>query len=1113
VSPTNGTFLRPNNSIVTQIDKIRIRNFNNDSNLPKKSEPDYFNWNFLYKGKWDQAYTLMTEGFYGDWGNPVAEMMYEGLRYLSNQTVATSKYNGTGSGKDVVEDKAVGLKTDESWTDSSGNPLYTATNWCAKPSQYVISSVDPSFDSDALPGSAFGSLADALKRLDGTAIDVKSITDTIGTTEGITGKSIYIGINESDNDGNPTLKTVNSFGSVRGLMPTDTRKEGSYYAAGVANFGKQGGLLNIGKNNVSSVDTYAVLLNSPVPRITVGGITFIPYSQTIGTTTAVTKTLTIDSIYDFTPVNQYVGIYVNSLTTSVSNGVASTDAIDFLVNFDDASWGSNYEMDVIVHYNIAKNSDGTVTVKVYDEYKGGSSLKRSGYVVVNSTTDGVKLVVQDKNFSLAGPQLPYRSIYGGSPNANEISTQIFSPSGSANTAFLKDPLWYAVKWGSYPDGSPPSGPTSSDPVGYAKVTSPAAVKQAFTAAFNSILQRANQSSGLAATTQQLQTDTQIFTATFRDLYYTGDVLARKINSTTPVDSTGLHFDDQWKASTNMPAINDRQIFDYDQGFRSLVSSSISYLDSNQIAYLRGNRTMEQQYGGSYRNRDGNKDSGKGVLGAIINSTPVYSSDTKMVYVAANDGMLHAFGASDGIEKFAYIPNAVKAYIANLPLTSSSRRFYLDGNIAVSSKDSNGVNYVVGFFGRAAKGVYGLGVNAGLGAGEKGIVTGVAPWEITATSDPYMGNILGKAVIDRISDGTEVLIFGNGYNSTNNQPTLYVVKVSDGTLLAKFPVSLGSSTVANGLATPGMARNGNTGRVTYAYAGDYLGRVWKFDLTTLTGSSRPPPTLVAAGTNIFTAKDASATQVAQPITAPITVGSSYDGTDNYVKDKLFLFFGTGSDLTSTDATSSAQQSLYGIIDSGSGYPITSNRINGLLQRNFVAGSGAYSGYHGTDGIVYARSILHSTTESTDMQNRVGWVLDWPTGNPAEKVVSAPLLRHSSPAALVVSSVVPNAQSCSSTSKGWVTFVDAYHGDGLLQSYIDLNRDKSFDEKVNLNAISSVDFGIGIVGGASALGDEFFVSGTEGRTADLGTSVGSKDGDGKLTGLSVRKGRVAWREIVK
>jgi len=259
-------------------------------------------------------------------------------------------------------------------------------------------------------------------------------------------------------------------------------------------------------------------------------------------------------------------------------------------------------------------------------------------------------------------------------------------------------------------------------------------------------------------------------------------------------------------------------------------------------------------------------------------------------------------------------------------------------------------------------------------------------------------------------------------------------------------------------------------------------------------------------------------VRQPITSPITVGSSYDGTDTYVKDKLFLFFGTGSDLTSTDTASDVQQSLYGIIDSGSGYPINNTRnitppSIGLLQRNFDAGSGTYSGYHGTNGIVYARSIPNSPTESTDMQDHVGWVLDWPNGTPAEKVVSAPLLRHSSPAALVVSSIVPNARSCSSTSKGWVTFVDAYHGDGLVQSYIDLNRDNRFDEKVNGNVISSVDFGIGMVGGASALGDEFFVSGNEGRTGDLNTSVGSNDGGGKLFTTSVRKGRVSWREIVK
>src|SRR3546814_9076328 len=83
-------------------------------------------------------------------------------------------------------------------------------------------------------------------------------------------------------------------------------------------------------------------------------------------------------------------------------------------------------------------------------------------------------------------------------------------------------------------------------------------------------------------------------------------------------------------------------------------------------------------GGSYRNRTA-------VLGDIVDSQPVYvgapdsnlfygktftgssayatfangkTSRTPIIWVAANDGMLHGFNASTGAEVYAYLPGAV-----------------------------------------------------------------------------------------------------------------------------------------------------------------------------------------------------------------------------------------------------------------------------------------------------------------------------------------------------------------------------------------------------------------------------------------------------------------------
>lgn len=102
------------------------------------------------------------------------------------------------------------------------------------------------------------------------------------------------------------------------------------------------------------------------------------------------------------------------------------------------------------------------------------------------------------------------------------------------------------------------------------------------------------------------------------------------------------------------------------------------LSEDQVDYIRGVRTEETDQGGSLRTR------GDSVLGPIFHSEPVvvgkpkfdypddpdtpannystfrtaYANRTEMVYVAANDGMLHGFRASDGKELLAYVPGQI-----------------------------------------------------------------------------------------------------------------------------------------------------------------------------------------------------------------------------------------------------------------------------------------------------------------------------------------------------------------------------------------------------------------------------------------------------------------------
>ena len=76
------------NGIIQTINKLRIKNFDYDIHA---------------YGTFPDAWSVegpMTEGEFTDWGDPTAEMMYEGLRYFSGAGSATTAYDYS-SGDDV----------------------------------------------------------------------------------------------------------------------------------------------------------------------------------------------------------------------------------------------------------------------------------------------------------------------------------------------------------------------------------------------------------------------------------------------------------------------------------------------------------------------------------------------------------------------------------------------------------------------------------------------------------------------------------------------------------------------------------------------------------------------------------------------------------------------------------------------------------------------------------------------------------------------------------------------------------------------------------------------------------------------------------------------------
>jgi len=597
------------------------------------------------------------------WGNPLAEIMYEGLRYLAGQS-ANSAYTYTGN------DDGLALPQ-PTWQ----NPYRSASGgygWCAKPFQLSISDVYPSKHSE-LPGSSFRTFSGTaltgnnIYTGSSATIDVSILADTIWNknyeSEGSTlfiGHSIVGGVNNYD--GAPTAKTVTSFSTIRGLAPNEPTKQGTYYSASVAYFGNTNRITNpqsLPANGKSqNVQTFAVALASHLPKIEIPGtgtqkITLVPFAKSVGGSS-------ISSAQgSFQPTNQIVDFYIDTIrnvtgfpTDATVNG--GRPYYKFRINYEDVEQGADHDMDAIAEYEVTSLTGGNIQVVVNSTYAAGGIIQHMGYVVSGSTSDGTYLVVRDKD-TAAGSDPDY---FLDTPNTSGValpltSTRTFSFGASTSASFIKhDPLWYAAKWGGFTDNSSSQnnfpdvtsewdkksagGASTPDgvPDNYYLVTNAGELKDQLRSAFSEIAARTTAAAAIAQNSTRLDTDTMIYQARFNTQDWTGQILAYKIQTDGSVASTPT-----WDAASNMPAHGSRHIYTWDSAAYAgnlfklsnpsttgeLTSVQLTALGLNSLAasdqvkyvnYLRGDSTYEQKNNGVFRNRSTS-------LGDIVNSDPVY----------------------------------------------------------------------------------------------------------------------------------------------------------------------------------------------------------------------------------------------------------------------------------------------------------------------------------------------------------------------------------------------------------------------------------------------------------------------------------------------------------
>lgn len=646
---------------------------------------------------------------------------------------------------------------------------------------------------------------------------------------------------------------------------------------------------------------------------------------------------------------------------------------------------------------------------------------------------------------------------------------------------------------------------------FVTASSPAEFVQGLIDALATVAQRLGSASNVTANSTSFQTDTRVYQASYVSGKWTGELAAYEVSSagvsSKDADGDGLP-DAAWKASQHIPAFGSRDIFTsstvgvgngvafptgtqlaaLDQGSRAAINGGPTTGQQN-ADYIAGSQAREVRQGGTLRDRDS-------LLGDIANSSPMYVQDNEMIYVGANDGMLHAFSAKDraapgkavgGQELFAYVPAGIDfAALGTLsdPQYSPNHRYFVDGPVVVTPQaQTAGKNYLVATLGRGGNGLFALDVTdpTGFGAGD-------VLWDLTGSAlGDDMGRVLGEPLVVTLNDAdaTRAVIVSNGINSNNGHSVLFVLDLATGAVIRKFDTGAGGD---NGLSAPRGADTDGNGTVDYVYAGDLQGNVWKFDLHAGTTSEWG----IANGKAMFTAVDAGGT--AQPITAGL--GIARDPATN----KIWVFVGTGSFIESGDVVDEDVQSLYGLIDNDYGAADSDVPIvrSDLAKRSIVA-----------VGISDAGDRIRGFEESAALPSGVrGWYvdLDYPAAI-GERVVSNPRVQGT--VLLAASLVPPETGTCDAGGSGFINALDAFTGTSLSAPYFDINNDGNYDDEDkiadadgNLVAVGSVDLGVGMPTLPTLIEKLLVVGGSKGT---LGSITMNPQGGAAR--------RISWREILR
>jgi type IV pilus assembly protein PilY1 len=966
-SPGDGTF-RGVDGIVRTLDRLKVYGF-------RYRDATYAaNDNAALASRFCEFQTIgLQDDQCASWGNPLGEMFIESLRYLNGGLAASSAYGSNADAKGAL----LGL-TVATWEDPLGDrgSTHLATfgaGQCRPVSAVNFNASVISYDRDTT--APFSDLTGSPT--------LSTSVNAIGVGEGISGTSRFIGNNGTLNNSACTAKTITNLWDAEGLCPMAPAYRGSFSLAGAAYWANTNAIRAVPtgmsleeSQRAFRVRTYGVALSPGVPRIEVRTSGSNPLTAIIQPSYRLnhpTRGLGSGTMVDFRVISQ------------------SSTGGKYLIVWEDSEQGGDYDSDVtgILEWSVSGNQLQVITSTLADATANPQGF---GYTVSGTNADGEHFHSGILNFTYNdatnitvtrtdGTAHPNVNATGGcngcarnQPPSRATYTIVGNPAGN-----LQDPMWYAAKWGGFRNalgvatGTPnatalwdsvnnQTGNAGADgvPDTYFEVFNPDQLERSLRQVFEAAVVGSN--AAPAVSSSQLISSGLKYVASFDPKRLNGDIQAFSLNS-----SGSFNTSPSWSVGTQLTnaAAASRQIITNNQASGipftwSTVSANPAYLTllkgstplsdaqaERLVAFMRGDRSVEGTFGIRTRNP-------VNIMGPVVNSSPwiqdrpvarfrtsqhpgyaafaaTHSARTRLLWVGAGDGMLHAFNATTGAPVMSYVPETLAPRLsgltgqANVAAYVDGNAFTADVNIAVSPSTPDWRTYVFGTLGRGGRGVFALdatNVATLADAGTAANATSIYRWQFTADDDSDLGYVLSDisigaatgqaAPIVKLQDGRFAKVFGNGTGSSNGRAVLFILPVqgpnSTGNWAGRYHKIVLDSGTGNGLSAPALLDTNNDGMVDTAYAGDVQGNLWKVDLSSVTPSSWGSAyTAASVPTPLYVAQSPTTGTPRLPITgAPQFSYSSFGG--------VTVTFATGrsvqtGDFPRTDRT----QRVYGIWD--------------------------------------------------------------------------------------------------------------------------------------------------------------------------------------------------------